>query len=63
MLEKYDSLEICLYLRIVRRRLSILEANRIALEYAAAGDSMRAVVAELVRLNKEHFRVLAQATL
>jgi glycosyltransferase involved in cell wall biosynthesis len=63
MLEKYDSLEICLYLRFVRRRLSILEANRIALEYAAAGDSMRAVVAELVRLNKEHFRVLAQATL
>jgi glycosyltransferase involved in cell wall biosynthesis len=63
MLEKYDSLEICLYLRIVRRRLSILEANRIALEYAATGDSMRATVAELVRLNKEHFRVLAQATL
>src|ERR1044071_715306 len=63
MLEKYDSLELCLYLRIVRRRLSILEANRIALEYAAAGDSMRATVAALGRLNKEHFRILAQATL
>lgn len=63
MLEKYDSLDVCLYLRVVRRRLSILEANRIALEYAAAGDAMRAVVAELVRVNKEHFRVLAQATL
>ena len=47
----------------MRRWLLILKANRIALEYATAGDSMRAVVAELVRVNKEHFRVLEQTTL
>jgi glycosyltransferase involved in cell wall biosynthesis len=63
LLEKYESLEVCLYLRVVRRRISLLEANRIAHEYAGAGESVAALVAELIRVNKDHFRVLAQATL
>ncbi len=63
MLEKYESLEVCLFLRVVRRKISFLAANRIALEHAAAGESVKDLVAELVRLNKEHFRVLAHATL
>lgn len=63
LLDKYNSLEICLYLRVIRRRLSLTDANRIAREAAAGGDAVRAVVAELVRLNKEHVRMLVQATL
>jgi len=63
MLEKYDSLEVCLYLRVIRRKLTFLEANRIALEQAGASAQIGELTAELVRLNKEHFRLLAHATL
>ena len=62
LIDKYDSLEICLYLRVIRRRLSLTDANRIAREAAAGGDAVRAVVAELVRINREHLRMLVQAT-
>ncbi|HSR96941.1 MAG TPA: glycosyltransferase [Kofleriaceae bacterium] len=62
LLEKYDSLEICLYLRVIRRRLALAEANRIAHEVAAGGSAVRSIVAELVRLNREHVRMLVQAT-
>lgn len=48
---------------MIRRRLSFDEANRIARELAAGGDAVRALVAELIRINKEHFRLLAHATL
>jgi len=53
LLEKYDSLEICLYLRVVRRRLTFLEANAIALQPPGP------LRTEFIRITKELFRVLA----
>jgi hypothetical protein len=43
--------------------MTIDRANKIALEAHAAAATAPELVSELVRVHKEHFRVLAQASL
>jgi glycosyltransferase involved in cell wall biosynthesis len=61
MLDKYDSLEVCLYLRVVQRRLTMAEANRIALERIAAGAAVDALAAEMIRICKDSLTQAAPA--
>lgn len=56
LLEKYDSVEVCLYLRVIRRRLTFLEANQIALTHTPGP-----LASEFVRVTKELFRMLSVA--
>jgi glycosyltransferase involved in cell wall biosynthesis len=63
MLDKYDSLELGLYLRAIRQDLTFAEANQIALEHAAASTAIPALRAEVVRLTRDYFRLLARITL
>jgi glycosyltransferase involved in cell wall biosynthesis len=62
MIDKHDALDVTLYLTVCRRRLSLEDANRIAREHAALGDSARHLVAELIRLSKEQLRLLVAAS-
>ena len=57
-LDKHDSLDVCLYLRVIQRRLSLEQANKIAHDVDALGAGARDLAAELVRVTREHLRVL-----
>lgn len=61
MLDKHATLEVCLYLRVIHRRLTFEQANRIAHEASANPAATRALVGELVRLCREHFVMLVAA--
>jgi len=61
MLDKYDSVELGLYLRAIRQELTFGEANQIALELAAA--TIPTLRAELIRVTRDYFRLLASVTL
>lgn len=63
MLEKYDCVELGLYLRAVRQELTFAEANQIAVEHAAAAAAIPALRTELVRVTRDYFRLLASITL
>jgi glycosyltransferase involved in cell wall biosynthesis len=60
-LDKHESLDVCLFLRVIRRRLSFEQANRIALDARENPVATRALVAELVRLHRENFSMLMAA--
>jgi GT2 family glycosyltransferase len=60
-LDKHESLEVCLYLRVIHRRLTFQEANRIALDALANPDATRALAAELVRVHREQFAMIVAA--
>ena len=61
MLDKHGTLEVCLYLRVIHRRLTFEQANRIAHEAIANPAATRALVGELVRICREHFGMLVAA--
>ena len=61
LLDKHESLDVCLYLRVIRRRLTFEHANRIALEARAHPAQTRDLVAELVRLHRESFAMVMAA--
>ena len=61
MLDKHDALDVALYLTVCRHRLSLEDANQIALEQRAVGDAARGMAAELVRLTREQLRMLISA--
>jgi glycosyltransferase involved in cell wall biosynthesis len=58
LLDKHPTLEVTLYLRMIRRRLTLDAANRIAHEAMANPTGTRELVRELVRLHREHFEML-----
>jgi GT2 family glycosyltransferase len=58
LLDKHPTLEVTLYLRVIRRRLALDVANRIAHEAIANPTGTRELVGELVRLHREHFEML-----
>ncbi len=59
--DKHPALAIYLYVAVIRRRLSLVDANRIVREDAALGDAAPAVRAELLRLARENVRGLLAA--
>lgn len=60
MLEKYESVELGLYLRVIRQDLTFAQANEIARETSAQTPALRA---ELIRITRDYFRLLASVTL
>jgi GT2 family glycosyltransferase len=58
LIEKYHSVEIGLYLRTMRGKLSIEDANRVALEYAALAATDSAVAADFARLMHDHVHAM-----
>jgi glycosyltransferase involved in cell wall biosynthesis len=58
LIEKYTSVELELYLRTMRGKLSLDEANRIALEYPALAAAGSAVAADYARLMHDHVHAM-----
>lgn len=61
LLDKHPRVELALYLAVCRRRLSLEDANRIALEHAALGPAAEGLARELVRASQEQLRLLVAA--
>ena len=58
LIEKYRSVELDLYLRTMRGKLSIDDANRIAIEYAALAATDSAVAADFARVMHDHVHAM-----
>jgi glycosyltransferase involved in cell wall biosynthesis len=58
LLELHPQLDVCLYLRVVHERLGFEEASRLVDAAAAAGPAARPLVAELVRVIREHLAAI-----
>lgn len=58
MIDKHTGFDMLLWLAVCRRMLDLATANRIALEHAAITGTAPAVAAELVRITREHLRLL-----
>lgn len=61
MLDKHPRLEVWLYLAVCRRRLTLADANQLALDHAAAGSAGLRLAAELVRAGREQLRLAVAA--
>lgn len=62
LLDKHPTLDVCLFLRVIRRRLTLEQANRIALEARANPAATRELSAELVRIFREQFALIMAST-
>lgn len=60
-LAKHDSLDAYLYIATCRRSLTLGHANQILIERDAIGDAAPGLIAELVRMHKEQFRLVIGA--
>lgn len=58
LIDKYASVELDLYLRTMRDKLSIDDANRVARDYAALAATGSAVAADFARLMHDHVRAM-----
>jgi glycosyltransferase involved in cell wall biosynthesis len=63
MIDKHANLEVLLYLSVCLRRLDLTTANQIALDHVGVAGAAPALVAELVRVSREHLRLQLAATI